>query len=124
SPRRAITKGLPPNWNLPLSPAVVAGDRVYLSGALGNDETNRDNAAAQTKATFEKLRKTLASSGSSPDEVDESIVYVTDPKNLPAVDREYRSFFGSHNPSRTTIRCGLVAPDGLVEILLTARRHG
>jgi 2-iminobutanoate/2-iminopropanoate deaminase len=124
SPRRAITEGLPPNWNLPLSPAVVAGDRVYLSGALGNDETNRDNAAAQTKATLEKLRKTLASSGSSPDDVDESIVYVTDPKNLPAVDREYRSFFGSRNPSRTTIRCGLVAPDGLVEILLTARRHG
>ena len=124
SPRRAITEGLPPNWNLPLSPAVVAGDRVYLSGALGNDETNRDNAAAQTKATLEKLRKTLASSGCSPDEVDEAIVYVTDPKNLPAVDREYRSFFGSHAPSRTTIRCGLVAPDGLVEILLTARRHG
>ena len=124
SPRRAITEGLPPNWNLPLSPAVVAGDRVYLSGALGNDETNRDNAAAQTKATLEKLGKTLASSGCSPDEVDESIVYVTDPKNLPAVDREYRSFFGSHDPSRTTIRCGLVAPDGLVEILLTARRHG
>jgi 2-iminobutanoate/2-iminopropanoate deaminase len=122
SPRRAITEGLPPNWNLPLSPAVVAGDRAYLSGALGNDETNRDNAAAQTKATLEKLRKTLAASGASPNDVDEAIVYVTDAKNLPAIDREYRSFFGSHNPSRTTIRCGLVAPDGLVEILLSARR--
>ena len=121
SPRRAITEGLPPNWNLPLSPAVVAGDRAYLSGALGNDETNRDNAAAQTKATLEKLSKTLASSGASPNDVDEAIVYVTDPTNLPAIDREYRAFFGSHNPSRTTIRCGLVAPDGLVEILLTAR---
>jgi 2-iminobutanoate/2-iminopropanoate deaminase len=124
SARRAITEGLPPNWNLPLSPAVVAGDRAYLSGALGNDETNRDNAAAQTKATLEKLRKTLGFAGGSPSDVDEAIVYVTDPKNLPAIDREYRSFFGSHNPSRTTIRCGLVAPDGLVEILLTARRHG
>ena len=124
SPRRAITEGLPPNWNLPLSPAVVAGDRAYLSGALGNDETNRDNAAAQTKATLDKLRKTLVSSGASPTDVDEAIVYVTDPKNLPAIDREYRSFFGTHNPSRTTIRCGLVAPDGLVEILFTARLKG
>ncbi len=121
SSRHAITEGLPPNWNLPLSPAVVAGDRAYLSGALGNDETNRDNAAAQTKATLEKLRKTLGFVGVSPSDVDEAIVYVTDPKNLSAIDREYRSFFGSHNPSRTTIRCGLVAPDGLVEILLTAR---
>jgi enamine deaminase RidA (YjgF/YER057c/UK114 family) len=121
SPRRAITQGLPPGWNLPLSPAVVAGDRAYLAGALGNDETNRDNASAQTKATLEKLRKTLEFSGASPADVDEAIVYVTDPKNLPAIDREYRSFFGSHNPSRTTIRCGLVAADGLVEILFTAR---
>ncbi len=121
APRRAVTEGLPPNWNLPLSPAVVAGDRVYCSGALGNDETNRDNAAAQTRATLEKLRKTLASSGASPNDVDEAIVYVTDPKNLPAIDREYRSFFGSHTPSRSTIRCDLVAPDGLVEIMFTAR---
>ena len=124
SPRRAITEGLPPNWNLPLSPAVVAGDRAYLSGALGNDETNRDDASAQTAATLEKLRKTLELSGASPTDVDEAIVYVTDVKNLPAIDREYRTFFGSHNPSRTTIRCGLVAPDGLVEILLTARMKG
>src|SRR6185503_13602525 len=120
SPRRAITKGLPPNWNLPLSPAVVAGDTAYLSGALGNDETNRDNATAQTRATLEKLRKTLEFSGASPADVDEAVVYVTDPKNLPAIEREYRSFFGSRSPSRTTIRCGLVAPDGLVEILFTA----
>src|SRR3954468_2329928 len=120
SPRRAITEGLPPGLNLPLSPAVVAGDRVYLSGALGNDETNRNDAAAQTKATLEKLRKTLGSSGCSPSDVAEAIVYVTDPANLPAIDREYRSFFGAHSPSRTTIRCGLVAPDGLVEIMLTA----
>jgi len=120
SARRAITQGLPPNWNLPLSPAVIAGNRAYLSGALGNDETNRDNAAAQTKATLEKLRKTLEFSGASPPDVDEAIVYVTDVKDLPAIDREYRSFFGSHNPSRTIIRCGLVAPDGLVEILFTA----
>ena len=44
SPRRAITAGLPPNFNLPLSPAVVAGDRAYLSGALGNDETNKTDS--------------------------------------------------------------------------------
>jgi 2-iminobutanoate/2-iminopropanoate deaminase len=124
APRRVISEGLPPNWNLPLSPAVVAGDRAYLSGTLGHDETNRENAAAQTKATLEKLRKTLASSGASVTDVDEAIVYVTDPKNLPAIDGEYRSFFGGHNPSRTTVRCGLVAPDGLVEILFTARVKG
>lgn len=120
SPRRAITEGLPPNANLPLSPAIVAGDRVYLSGTLGNDDTTRDNPGAQTRVTFEKLRKTLTAAGRSVEDAVEAVVYVTNPANLPAIDREYEGFFGSHRPARTTIRCGLVAPDGLVEIMLIA----
>src|SRR5204862_3569238 len=87
SQRRAIRDGLPPGFNLPLSPAVVAGERVYLSGALGNDETNKGNAGAQTRATLEKLRGTLSAAGGAPSDVAEAIVYVTDAKNLPAVDR-------------------------------------
>jgi enamine deaminase RidA (YjgF/YER057c/UK114 family) len=118
--RRAITEGLPPNMNLPLSAAMVAGNHVYLSGALGNDDTNRGNAAAQTRATLDKLRRTLAAAGALPKDVVESFVYVTDLGFLADVDREYRAFFGSHTPARTTLRSGLVAPDGLVEILLTA----
>jgi 2-iminobutanoate/2-iminopropanoate deaminase len=113
-------EGLPPNLNLPLSAAVIAGRHVYLSGALGNDETTRGNPAAQTRATLEKLRRTLAAAGVLPADVVEAFVYVTDLKFLPDVDREYRSFFGSHAPARTTLRSGLVAPDGLVEIMLTA----
>jgi 2-iminobutanoate/2-iminopropanoate deaminase len=120
SARRAVREGLPPDFNLPLSPAVVAGNRVYVSGTLGNDETTRNDAGAQTRVTLEKLRKTLALSGCSPTDVAETFVYVTDPANAAAVDREYRSFFGAHHPARTTVRCGLVAPDGLVEIMLTA----
>lgn len=121
--RRAVTEGLPPNLNLPLSAAIVAGNAAYLSGALGNDDTNRGNAAAQTAATLEKLRRTLAAAGAQPADVVEAVVYVTDLKFLPDVDREYRAFFGNHAPARTTLRCGLVAPDGLVEILLTAVRR-
>jgi enamine deaminase RidA (YjgF/YER057c/UK114 family) len=118
--RRAITEGLPPNLNLPLSAAMVAGNRVYLSGALGNDETNKGNPAAQTRATLEKLRRTLTAAGALPADVVEAIVYVTDLRFLPDVDREYGAFFGTNAPARTTLRCGLVAPDGLVEIMLTA----
>lgn len=120
APRRAVTEGLPPNLNLPLSAAIVAGNTAYLSGALGNDDTNKGNAAAQTKATLEKLRRTLAAAGAEPADVVEAVVYVTDLNFLPDVDREYQAFFGNHAPARTTLRCGLVAPDGLVEILLTA----
>jgi len=122
--RRSLMEGLPPNLNLPLSAAVVAGNRAYLSGALGNDETNKGDVGAQTHATFAKLGRTLAAAGASPADVGEAFVYVTDLKYVPDVDREYQAFFGSHRPSRTTIRSGLVAPDGLVEIMLTAAGRG
>jgi 2-iminobutanoate/2-iminopropanoate deaminase len=124
SPRRTLMEGLPPNLNLPLSAAVVAGNRAYLSGALGNDETNTGNAGAQARATLAKLGRTLAAAGATAGDVGEAIVYVTDLKYLPDVDREYQAFFGSHRPSRMTIRSGLVAPDGLVEIMLTAFGRG
>lgn len=120
SPRRVITEGLPPNLNLPLSAAIVAGERVYLSGALGFDDTNKGNVGAQTRETLARLRRTLAAADRAPSDVAEAIVYVTDLKFLPEVDREYRAFFGAHAPARTTIRSGLMAADGLVEIMLTA----
>ena len=34
----------------------------------------------------------------------------------------YRGFFGRDFPARATIGSGLVAPDGLVEIMVTAER--
>jgi enamine deaminase RidA (YjgF/YER057c/UK114 family) len=120
SSRRVVTEGLSPGLNLPLSAAIVAGERTYLSGALGFDDTNTGNPAAQTRETLARLSGTLAASGRSAADVAEAIVYVPDLKNLPEIDREYQSFFGSHTPARTTIQSGLMAADGLVEIMLTA----
>lgn len=120
SPRRVVTEGVSPALNLPLSAAIVAGKRAYLSGALGFNDTNKGQVAAQTRETLSRLRRTLTAAGAAPADVAEAMVYVTDLSSLPDVDREYHAFFSGHVPARTTIRCGLVAPDGLVEIMLTA----
>jgi aminoacrylate peracid reductase len=120
STRRVVTEGVSPALNLPLSAAIVAGKRAYLSGALGFNDTNQGQVAAQTRETLARLRRTLTAAGAAPGDVAEALVYVTDLSSLPDVDREYDAFFSGHVPARTTIRCGLVAPDGLVEIMLTA----
>jgi 2-iminobutanoate/2-iminopropanoate deaminase len=106
--------------NLPLSSGIVAGRTIYLSGMLGFDESNTHDPASQTRATLAKLGRSLNDGGGLPSNVVESTVYVTDARHLPDVSREYAAFFGSHAPARTDIVCGLVAPDGLVEIMLTA----
>jgi 2-iminobutanoate/2-iminopropanoate deaminase len=117
SPRRALASAYP---DLPLSSGIVAGRTVYLSGMLGFDDRNKKDAASQTRATLAKLGRSLAEAGASAADVVEAIVYVTDLALLPEVDREYATFFGSHLPARTNIVCGLMAADGLVEIMLAA----
>jgi 2-iminobutanoate/2-iminopropanoate deaminase len=117
APHTAI--GAPPS-GLPLSPAVKAGNRVYASGMLGNTAATAGDVAAQTRETLAKIGRTLAEAGAAPADVVEGLVYLTDPAAFPAMNGEYRQFFGSDFPARATVVTPLVAPDGLVEIMVTA----
>ena len=121
APRAAI--GTPPS-GLPLSPAVKAGNRVFVSGMLGNDASTAGDVSAQTRATLAKIRGTLAEAGATPADVVEGLVYLTDPAAFAAMNKEYREFFGGDFPARATVVAPLVAPDGLVEIMVTAVTRG
>ena len=50
----------------------------------------------------------------------DGIVYLTDLKSFAAMNDAYRVFFERSFPARATVGVGLVAPDGLVEIMFTA----
>jgi 2-iminobutanoate/2-iminopropanoate deaminase len=118
APREVIVDGGPLNPNL--STGIRAGRRVYLSGALGNTPATQGDVAAQTRETLARLGRALAAAGCSPADVVDALVYVTDLSFVAEVDREYGAFFGSHSPARATVRSGLMAADGLVEIMMTA----
>jgi enamine deaminase RidA (YjgF/YER057c/UK114 family) len=115
--REAI--GTPPG-GLPLSPAIRAGQRLFVSGMLGNTPDTTGDIGAQTRETLARIRKTLESAGASPADVVESLVYITDVGFFSAMNEPYRAFFGRDFPARTTVATPLVAPDGLVEIMMTA----
>jgi enamine deaminase RidA (YjgF/YER057c/UK114 family) len=116
--REVISDGSPANPNL--STGIRSGSRIYLSGALGNTAATRGDVAAQTRETLARLRSALTAASCSPADVVDALIYVTDLKNLPEVDREYHAFFGGHAPARVTVQAGLMAADGLVEIMMTA----
>jgi reactive intermediate/imine deaminase len=118
SPRRVIDDGRPANPNL--SPAIRAGDRVYLSGMLGNMPETRDDVGAQTRETLARIGKALEAAGCTPADVVDSLVYLTNLDTFGAMNEAYRSFFTGGFPARATVRSGLAAPDGLVEIMVTA----
>jgi reactive intermediate/imine deaminase len=116
--KEVVSDGRAPNPNL--SPAIRAGGRVYLSGMLGNTPDTRGDAAGQTRETLARIRHLLTAAGLTPADVVDGIVYLTDVGNFAAMNDQYRMFFERDFPARATIGTGLVAPDGLVEIMVTA----
>jgi reactive intermediate/imine deaminase len=110
----------PASTNPNLSPGIRAGKRLFLSGMLGNTPETKGNVAAQTRETLARIRTALTAAGGSPADVVDSMVYLTDVKAFDAMNGEYRPFFGRDFPARATVKTGLVAPDGLVEIMMTA----
>jgi enamine deaminase RidA (YjgF/YER057c/UK114 family) len=115
--RNAI--GTPPS-GLPLSPAIRAGRHLFVSGMLGNSPDTAGDVAAQTRATLSRIDATLRDGGLSRGDVVDALVYITDAASFGAMNGEYRAFFGTDFPARATVVTPLVAPDGLVEIMVTA----
>jgi enamine deaminase RidA (YjgF/YER057c/UK114 family) len=111
--------GTPPE-GIPISPAIKAGQHLYVSGALGNTPQTAGNVGAQTRETLARIRKTLELAGASPVDVVDSMVYLKDAASFGAMNEAYRAFFGSSFPARTTVGTPLVVDDGLVEIMVTA----
>ncbi len=104
-----------------LSSAIGVGDRLYLSGMLGNSASTKQDAAAQTRETLARIGRTLTAAGFEWKDVVDAIVYLPRLDDFAAMNGAYREPFGSGPlPARATIEAGLVAPDGLVEIMMTA----
>jgi 2-iminobutanoate/2-iminopropanoate deaminase len=124
--RRAILTpnedGTPGRPNPNLSSAIQTGERLFLSGVLGNSQATKDDAAAQTRVTLDRLGRTLRAAGFDWEHVRDGIVYVTDAANRASVESLWRERLGSQKAAGVTIVTDLVAPDGLVEIMLTAAR--
>jgi reactive intermediate/imine deaminase len=111
-----------PSATLPLSPAIRTGERFYLSGVLGNTDANVGDVAAQTRETLTRIQRTLTAQGLTFANVVDTTVYLTDLSHFAAMNAVYREFFPTAPPARATVGTGLVSPNGLVELVMTAVR--
>ncbi len=108
--------------SLPLSTAVRAGNRVFLSGVLGNTDANMGDPAAQTREVLTRIQRTLTSEGLSFANVVDSTVYLPDLTHFATMNGVYREFVPTAPPARATVGAKLVSRNALVEILMTAVR--
>ena len=106
--------------SLPLSTGIRAGDFLFLSGVLGNTDTNTDDLAGQTREVFNRIRRTLDSLGLSFSHVVDNLVYVTDVWQQKRVDELSREAFPTEPPTRTLVGAKLVTRGGVIEMMMTA----
>jgi reactive intermediate/imine deaminase len=125
-PKQAITTpmpdGSPGKPSAILSSAIKVGNRLYVSGILGNNAETKGNTEAQTVEILNRVGRTIKAAGFDWSHIVDGIVYITDVKNFDAMNRGYRTIFSKDFPARATVRTGLVNADGLVEIMFVAAK--
>lgn len=104
----------------PYSPAVRAGNLLYISGQGPiNPLTNEfilGKIEDQTRLVIENLSSVLTSCGSSLTEVVKCSVYLNNSQDFAAMNQVYAEYFGANKPARTTVVTALVVPEMKIEI--------
>ncbi|HXV86577.1 MAG TPA: Rid family detoxifying hydrolase, partial [Gemmatimonadales bacterium] len=105
---------------LPFSPAVRAGNVLYLSGQIGNrpgtTELVPGGIGPETRQALENIRAVLAHAGSSLERVFKCTVFLRDIAEFAAMNEVYRTFFPSDPPARSTVAGSGLALGARVEI--------
>jgi 2-iminobutanoate/2-iminopropanoate deaminase len=122
SPKAIVPAGGAPPVG-PYSPGLDAGDYVYVSGQGVRDAQSKlpEGIEAQTKQCIENVRLILAAAGLSLNDVASVQLYLSDLRNLPAVETLYRAAFTS-NPPRVILGVARMPTDTTVEITVFAKR--
>jgi 2-iminobutanoate/2-iminopropanoate deaminase len=109
----------------PFSPAVRAGEFVYLSGQVAQDGTTgrliAGDVAVQTEQIFKNLEAVLRAAGKTFADVVKVSVYLTDMADFAAMNIVYGRHFEAPYPARTTVAVASLPLGATVEIDIVAR---
>jgi 2-iminobutanoate/2-iminopropanoate deaminase len=104
----------------PYSPAVRAGDFIYVSGQGPIDpETNEfsyGDIQHETRVTLNNVKRILEAAGASISDVVKCGVFLRDGRDFDQMNVVYAEFFGDTRPARTTVEAKFANPLMKVEI--------
>ncbi|HEX8985304.1 MAG TPA: RidA family protein [Bryobacteraceae bacterium] len=104
----------------PYSPAVRAGDFIFVSGQgpvdPATDRMSFGDIRHETRLVLGNIRRILEGCGASLADVVKCSVFLADGKEFAAMNEVYAEFFGEHKPARTTVEAQFVMPPMRVEI--------
>jgi reactive intermediate/imine deaminase len=96
--------------HVPLSPAVRAGDFVYVSGQVPvRDGSVVDGGIEpQTRQVLENVKAALALAGATIDDVVKTTVWIEDARDFGGMNKVYATYFPKEPPARTTVESRLM----------------
>src|SRR5436190_12504895 len=104
----------------PYSPAVRAGDFIFVSGQGPIDvQTNQfkfGDIQDETRVVLNNVKRILEGCGASMADVVKCSVFLGDGKDFAAMNEIFAEFFGDHKPARTTVEAKFAVPQMKVEI--------
>ena len=106
SKKKAISGPNVPKSFLPFSPAVQAGDFVFVSGQASVDSEGKivnGTFEEELRRSFENVRTILEAAGLTLDDVVQVRNYVAKQEDLAEFNKLYRDYFTAPYPARTTI---------------------
>jgi 2-iminobutanoate/2-iminopropanoate deaminase len=104
----------------PYSPAVRAGDFIFVSGQVpidpGTQQPVSGDVRDETRQTLTNIKRILEGCNAALSDVVKCQVFLADGKDFAAMNEVYAEFFGEAKPARTTVVAALAIPGIKVEI--------
>ena len=104
----------------PYSPAVRAGDFIYVSGQIPADPATNQLSLGdirhETRVVLNNIRRILESCGATMADVVKCSVFLREGVDFAGMNEVYAEFFGDEKPARTTVACRFANTDIKVEI--------
>jgi 2-iminobutanoate/2-iminopropanoate deaminase len=112
--------GKPGTANPNLSSAIQVGNRLYVSGILGNTAANKGDIKAQTAESLVRIGRTMKAAGFDFTNIVDGVVYLPDLTKFADMNASYVEKLVKDRPTRATVGAGLMGADAAVEIMFTA----
>jgi 2-iminobutanoate/2-iminopropanoate deaminase len=112
----------------PYSPAVRAGDFIFVSGQGPIDPATQEfsfgDIQHETRLTLDNIGRILRASGASFADVVKCSVFLKDGRDFSAMNAVYAEYFGEQKPARTTVETRFANPDMKIEVDCIAYKPG
>jgi 2-iminobutanoate/2-iminopropanoate deaminase len=118
--KQAISSPQGPNPGGAYSPALRAGDLLFISGQIPIDPATgqlvQGDAGVQARRAMDNLGALLTAAGLTFADVVRTTVFLADMNDFAAVNEVYASYFSDPRPARVTVQAARLPRDARLEI--------